>query len=63
MKNVPYANGVSALMYAMVHTRPNISYVVSIVNRYMHNLRKGHWQVVKWIMWYIQSTIDVGLKF
>ena len=63
MDHVPYANAVGALMYAMVCTRPDISHAVSMVSRYMHNPGKGHWQAVKWILRYIQGTVDVGLKF
>jgi len=29
----------------------------------MHDLGKGHWQAVKWILRYIHSTVDVGLVF
>ena len=29
----------------------------------MHNPGKGHWQAVKWILRYIQGTVDIGLKF
>ena len=29
----------------------------------MHNTDKGHWQAVKWILRYIQKTMDVGLLF
>ena len=63
MEDVPYANAVGALMYAMVCTRPDISHAVSMVSRYMHNPGKGHWQAVKWILRYIHGTVDVGLKF
>ncbi|KAK5773310.1 hypothetical protein PVK06_049616 [Gossypium arboreum] len=63
MLQVPYSNAVGSLMYAMVCTRPDISQTVSIVSRYMHNPRKGHWQAVKWILRYIQKTVDVGLLF
>ncbi|GKE32734.1 hypothetical protein Tco_1452056 [Tanacetum coccineum] len=56
IEKVPYANAVSSLMYAMICTRPDISHVVGIVSRYMHNHGKGHWQAVKWI-------VDVGLVF
>ena len=50
-------------MYAMVCTRPDISHVVGTVSRYMHNPGKEHWQAVKWILRYIQKTLDVGLIF
>lgn len=63
MAKVPYANAVGSLMYAMVCTRPDISQAVSVVSRYMHDPGKGHWQAVKWILRYLQKTINVGLAF
>ncbi|KAG8480145.1 hypothetical protein CXB51_024902 [Gossypium anomalum] len=63
MLQVLYSNAVGSLMYAMVCTRPDILQAVSIVSRYMHNPGKGHWQAVKWILRYIQKTVDVGLLF
>jgi len=61
MKKVPYANVVGSLMYAMVCTRPDISQVVNVVSRYMHDSGKGHWQAVRWILRYLQNTLDVGI--
>ena len=63
MSKVPYSNAVGSLMYAMVCTRPDISHAVGIMSRYMHNPGKEHWQAVKWILRYIQKTLDVGLIF
>ncbi|GMI79054.1 hypothetical protein HRI_001574700 [Hibiscus trionum] len=63
MAKVPYANAVGSLMYAMVCTRPDISQAVGVVSRYMHDPGKGHWQAVKWILRYLQQTVDVGLVF
>ncbi|GMP66476.1 hypothetical protein CsSME_00035411 [Camellia sinensis var. sinensis] len=63
MAQVPYANAVGALMYAMVCTRPDISHAVSMVSRYMHDPGKDHWQAVKWILRYIHGTVNLGLKF
>ncbi|KAI3473517.1 hypothetical protein Pfo_031396 [Paulownia fortunei] len=60
---VPYANAIDSLMYAMVCTRPDISQAVGVVSRYMHDPDKGHWQAVKWILWYILNTVDFGLVF
>jgi len=50
-------------MYAMVCRRPNLSQAVSIISRYMHDPRKGHWEAVKWVLRYINGTIAVGLVF
>ena len=63
MAKVPYANAVRSLMYAMVCTRPDISQAVSIVGMYMHDPGKGQWQAIKWILQYLQNTVDVGLTF
>ena len=54
MLQVLYSSPVGSLMYTMVCTRPDISYVVGIVSKYMHNPSKGHWQAVKWIIRYIR---------
>ncbi|KAE8665322.1 Detected protein of unknown function [Hibiscus syriacus] len=63
MAKVPYANAVGSLMYAMVCTRLDISQAVGVVSRYMHDPGEGHWQDVKWILRYLQQTVDVGLVF
>ena len=34
-------------MYAMVLTKPDIAYVISVVSRYMSNPRKEHWKAVR----------------
>ena len=38
MRKIPYASTIGSLMYAMICTRPNITYVVSITSRYQSNL-------------------------
>ena len=63
MSGVPYANVVGSLMYVMVCTRLDISHAVGVVSRYMHDLGKGHWQAVKWIIRYLLKILDVGLVF
>ncbi|KAH9727035.1 Integrase catalytic domain-containing protein [Citrus sinensis] len=63
MARVPYASVVGSLMYAMVCTRPDISQVVSMISRYMHNPGKNQWLAVKWILRYLYRTVDVGLLF
>ncbi|KAG8485910.1 hypothetical protein CXB51_020233 [Gossypium anomalum] len=39
MSHVPYSSAVGSLMYAMVYSRPDLSYAVSAVSRYMENPR------------------------
>ena len=42
MAQVPYANAVGCLMYAMICTRPDIAHVVSVVSKFMANPGKEH---------------------
>jgi hypothetical protein len=61
MYKVPYACGVGSLMYAMVCTRPDIAYAVSVVSRFMSKPRKEHWKVVQWILHFLRGTSTYGL--
>jgi len=42
MSRVPYSSAVGSLMYAMVCSRPDLSYAMSFVSRYMANPGKEH---------------------
>lgn len=53
MKKALYASVVDSLMYAMMCKRLDISHVVGIVSRFLSNLGRKHWNVVKWIMRYV----------
>ena len=61
MSHVPYSNAIGSP--AMVCTRPDLAYAVSIVSRFMHNPGKAHWEVVKWILRYLKGSPDLGLVF
>nr|GEW90171.1 retrovirus-related Pol polyprotein from transposon TNT 1-94 [Tanacetum cinerariifolium] len=63
MPRVPYSSAVGSLMYAMVCTRPDLAYAVSVVSRYMHNPGKIHWEAVKCIIRYLKGTSNIGLSF
>jgi len=43
--------------------KADLSQVVLMVSSYMHDSGRGHWEAVKWIIWYINGTIDVDLVF
>jgi hypothetical protein len=63
MSKVPYSSTIGSLMYAMVCIRPNIAHKVGFVCRYMNNLGKEHWEVVKWILGYLRGTTTHALCF
>nr|GEU74772.1 zinc finger, CCHC-type [Tanacetum cinerariifolium] len=61
MSKVMYTNAVGSLMYLMVCTRPDITYEVSVVSRFLANPGKNYWKAVKWILKYLRGTANVGL--
>lgn len=63
MSKVPYAFAIGSLMYVIVCTRPDISYAVVVVSRYISNSGKQHWEAVKWILRYPSGTVDTALCF
>jgi hypothetical protein len=50
-------------MYAMVHTRPNIAFVLGKLSQYMQDPSEKHWIYLKALMRYIRSTIHIRLRF
>ena len=63
MKAVPYPSAVGSLMYAMLCTRPDICFVVGMVNRYQSNPGKEHWTAIKHIIKYLKRTRDYMLVY
>ena len=63
MYRVPYANALGCLMYAMVCNRANISHAVGVVSKYIENLGKEHWNVVKWVLRYLRGTSGYCITF
>ena len=53
---------VSSLIYLTL-TRPDISYVVGVVSRYMSNPKKPHLDVVRRILRYVKGTINFGILY
>ena len=63
MSHVPYANAIGCLMYGIACTRPDISHAVGVVSKYMSNMGKEHFNVVKWVLWYLRGTSDYCITF
>jgi len=63
MSYIPYSNTMGSLMYAMVCTRPNLAYVVSVVSRYMHNPGKNNCEAIKWVLRYVKGFLNRRLVF
>ena len=57
-----YQRLVGRLIY-LTHTRPDISFAVSVVSRYMHDPRKDHMDAVYQILRYLKGALGKGLIF
>jgi hypothetical protein len=50
-------------MYAMICTRPDVSYALSVTSRYQADPGESHWTAVKNILKYLRRTKDVFLVY
>ena len=42
MEDIPYSNVVGTVMFSMISIRPDLVYSISLLSRYMSNMRKEH---------------------
>ncbi|XP_040963909.1 secreted RxLR effector protein 161-like [Gossypium hirsutum] len=62
MNKIPYASAIGSIMYAMLCTRPDMSYALSKTRRYKADLGEGHCVTVKTILKYLR-TKDTFLMY
>jgi hypothetical protein len=63
MVKVPYQQAVGSLMYAMLCTRPDLAYPISVVSQHMANPSIEHWIAIKHIFQYLQGILQFKLHF
>lgn len=59
----PYREAVGSLMYLSVGTRPDITFAVGNVSRYLEKPSAAHVNAVRRILKYIKGTSDMGIRF
>jgi hypothetical protein len=57
-----YRQLVGILLY-LTHSRPDLSYAVGTVSRFMQEPHELHWKFAKCILRYIQGTITFGIHY
>lgn len=58
-----YQSAVGSLMYAMLGTRPDLAFAVSVVSRDAFNPNSLHWLAVKRIFRYLKGSLQLQLTF
>ncbi|KAK9128492.1 hypothetical protein Syun_017289 [Stephania yunnanensis] len=60
---IPYASAIGSIMYAMLCTRPDVSYALSATSRYQLDPGESHWIAVKNILKYLRRTKEMFLVY
>lgn len=60
---VPYRESVGSLLYLSQITRPDITFAVNLVSRYLEKPLTIHWNAVKRIFKYLRGTFNYGLIY
>jgi hypothetical protein len=58
-----YAELVGALLYLASCTRPDISYAVGVLSRFMGAPTKEHWTAAQQVLRYVAGTAEMGLRY
>ena len=63
MSKISYASAIGSIMYAILCTRPDVLYTLSIMSRYQSDPGESHWIAVKNILKYLRRTKDAFLLY
>jgi hypothetical protein len=63
MRDKPYIDLVGSLMYAMVATRPHLTFAVGSLGKFSAAPRLQHWNAAKHVLHYVKATLDYGITF
>jgi hypothetical protein len=58
-----YRQVVGSLLYLTLMTRPDISYAVGQVSRFVERHDSSHWKTVCHVISYLRGTVNYGIRF
>jgi hypothetical protein len=59
----PYRSMCGSVMYAMLGTRPDLAYAISVVCRFLDKPTKTHQELLQHVFKYLRSNPSLGLKY
>ena len=63
MKGIPYAEAIGSILWPTVVSRPDTAFAVGILSQFMQNPGIAHWEGVKRVISYMNTTKDLWLTF
>ena len=63
MSKIPCALAIGSIMYAMLCTRPDVSYTLSMTRKYQFDPGESHWTTIKNILKYFRRSKDTFLFY
>nr|GEW36495.1 zinc finger, CCHC-type [Tanacetum cinerariifolium] len=63
VSQLEYSRAIGCLMYAMISTRPDITFAIGKLRRYTSNPSALHWQALDRVFRYLKGTMDYGLTY
>lgn len=61
--SVPYRELIGSLIFLATTARPDITFAVSYLSRFMSRFNEEHWNAAKYILRYLNGTIDLGITY
>ena len=58
-----YQHAIGSIMYAAIHTRPDIAFAVGKLSQYLSDPARHHGQALKHLLRYIRSTVNKGITY
>ena len=63
MKGIPYSEAIGSILWPAVVSRPDIAYATGILSQFIQNPGYAHWEGVKRIISYLNTTKNHWLTF
>jgi hypothetical protein len=63
MRNIPYREAIGSLMYASLGTRPDITFAVSRLSKFLEKPGQAHWDAAKRVFRYLKGTLGLRLIY
>ena len=63
MEKIPYVSTIGSIMYAILCTRPDVAFVLSVTSRFQANPGESHWEAMKCILKYLRRTKDLYMVY